>query len=209
MVIETKRLSGAFIVSSILTLTSPDKCEDRREDDFYPTPWDATEALMIVEEAFLLGYEDVDEPACGDGAMAEVIRGHGKRVHASDLIYRGYGIGEQDFLKQDAKKNSQALITNPPFIHAEDFIRLAHARGYQYIAMLLKANYFHAQKRIPLFREFRPVRVHPVGWRVDFTGGGSNHFDCIWVVWVPAEQGHTEYCQPLERPEFLSQPKLF
>jgi len=187
----------------------PDKCEDRRENDFYGTPWEATEALMLAEEPWLRHFNEVDEPACGDGAMAEVIRGHGKTVYASDLVYRGYGKGDSDFLRFDRSFRGGAMITNPPFNMAEDFIKHAHRLEYAYIAMILKANYWHAQTRIPLFREYKPVRIRPYGWRIDFTGGGSNHFDCIAVIWMPRTSKTTEYCDPMMRPKFLSQPSLF
>lgn len=149
-------------MSSIFTLTSPDKCDDYREDSFYPTPWDATEAFMLAEEKYLSEFKRIDEPACGEGDMAEVIRGHG------------------------------------------------HYLGYEYIGMILKANYWNTSGRIPLFREFKPVRIYPYSWRIDFTGGGSNHFDCIYVAWMPNQSyGICEFCDPLERPKVLSQPSLF
>jgi hypothetical protein len=196
-------------MSSIFTLTSPDKCEDYREHAFYPTPWDATEAFMLAEEEYLKQYNRVDEPACGDGGMSEVIRGHGKNVRSTDLIYRGYGVGETDFLDINFQKTARCLLTNPPFPLAEDFIRHAHRLGYEYIGMILKANYWNAKTRIPLFVEHKPVRVYPYSWRIDFTGDGANHFDCIFVVWIPAQSGNCEFCIPLERPKFLSQPTLF
>lgn len=198
-------------MSSILTYTTQDKCDGYREDSFYPTPWEATESFLLAEESWLTAHDEIEEPACGTGEIAEVIRGHGKRVFASDLVDRGYGIGGRDFLSLSHPRRGTGLITNPPYDDdlAEAFIRMAHEKGYGYIAMLLKANYWHAQKRHPLFRRFRPVRIRPLGWRVDFTGGGSNHFDCIWVVWIPSDGGKTEYCHPLERPSGLSQGYLF
>lgn len=203
-------------MSSIFTLTSPDKCGEYRENGFYPTPWDATEAALLAEENWLAEYQRVDEPACGEGDMAEVIRGHGKTVKATDLVYRGYGVGEVDFLDFNFQPSARCLITNPPFSDndknplAEPFIRQAHRLGYEYIGMILKANYWNAKTRIRLFQEFRPVRVYPYSWRIDFTGDGSNHFDCIFVVWMPKQSsGICEFCDPLERPKFLSQPTLF
>ena len=198
-------------MSSILTWTTQDKCEGYREDSFYPTPWEATESFMLAEEPWLESHRVIDEPACGTGDMAEVIVGHGKTVFATDLVYRGYGIGGQDFLLRGTVKCGTALITNPPYDDdlAEGFIRMAHEKRYDYIAMLLKSNYWHAQKRHPLFMRHRPVRIRPLGWRVDFTGGGSNHFDCIWCVWMPDQQSTTEYCAPLEKPKYRAQKNCF
>lgn len=196
-------------MSSILTLTTQDKCDERREDDFYPTPWEATEALLMAEEEWLRDIATIDEPACGEGAMCEIIVRHGKVVHGSDLIDRGFGFKQADFLNQNFVRTGDGMITNPPFVHAEDFIRQAHRLGYRYIAMILKANYWHAGGRVPLFHEFRPVRVRPYSWRIDFTGDGRNHFDCIAVIWMPGASDKCEYCAPLQRPKYLSQPSLF
>ena len=196
-------------MSSVLVFGDQEKMGDRKKDDFYPTPWEATEAPLLAEKQWLDQYDEVDEPACGDGAMAEVIRSHGKTVHASDLVYRGYGEGGVDFLNLNAKPKSKVMFTNPPFNEAESFIRLANERGYEYIGMILKVNYFNTQGRIPLFNKYRPVRVYPYSWRIDFTGDGNNHFDCNFVVWMPEFQGKTEYCCPLEKPKVMAQPQLF
>lgn len=203
-------------MNSIFTLTSPDKCEDYRPDSFYPTPWDATEAFMLAEENYLQKFDRIDEPACGEGDMAEVIRGHSHDVRATDLIYRGYGKGDVDFLNINFKPSARCLITNPPFADndknplAAPFIEQAHRLRYEYIGMILKSNYWNTQNRINLFRKFKPVRIYPYSWRIDFTGKGNNHFDCIYVVWMPkVNQGYCEFCNPLERPKSLSQPTLF
>jgi hypothetical protein len=58
--------------------------KDRKEADFYPTPTNATEALFRVEK-----FEgNVLEPACGDGAMSEIIK---KYNFSSQPISTGYG----------------------------------------------------------------------------------------------------------------------
>lgn len=202
-------------MSSILTYTDSENCGERKEHDFYPTPWDATEAALNAEAEWLAQYDEVDEPACGEGHMAEMLKGRGKTVYASDLVDRGYGECGIDFLSFNFKRRSRCLFTNPPFQDedknslAEPFIRHAHYLGYEYIGMILKVNYFNTKGRIPLFTKYRPVRVYPYSWRIDFTGGGNNHFDCNFVVWMPQHQGKTEYCIPLERPKFSGQIKLF
>ncbi len=203
-------------MSSILTHTTADKCEDYREDGWYPTPWEGTEAFMLAERPWLKDYDRVDEPACGDGAMAEVIREHGITVMPTDLVYRGYGYGGIDFLAQNFERSARCLLTNPPFSDedgnalAEGFIRQAHRLGYEYIGMILKANYFNTKNRVPLFMEHRPVRIRPFSWRLDFTGGGNNHFDCIYVAWQPLiKNDFCIFCEPLEKPKVRSQLSLF
>lgn len=151
----------------------------RREGDFYPTPWEATVALL--EEVKF--PKRIKEPACGDGAMACVLEAYGYTVEASDIADHGYG-GRQDFLTHEPVLKSEAwgVITNPPFKLAEEFVRRA-LRITSKVAMLLKATYPNAADRIKLFSEHPPSRVLPLTWRLDFTGGGAPTMDCTWFVW--------------------------
>jgi hypothetical protein len=118
-------------------------------------------------------------------------------------------MGSRDFLSINNRRHSDCLITNPPFPLAADFIKQSHRLGYSYIAMLLKSNFFHAKKHNRLRQMHPPARIRPCGWRIDFTGKGRNHFDCIWVVWEPGRNEPTEYCETLIKPKHLKQPKLF
>jgi len=194
-------------MSSIGVYSNTDKCEERRELDFYPTPWQATEALLLAERGCLSPHDEIWEPACGDGAISEVVKLHGYHVVSTDIADRGYG-GVLDFLKADVSP-AKAVITNPPFVVAEEFIRHCDKLRIDYFAMLLKCNYFHADCRVALFRDVTPTRIYPLSWRLDFTGGGANHFDCMWVVWdMCAYMNHCRYMPPLQRPEILGQQHL-
>jgi hypothetical protein len=188
--------------------TNTDKCGQRRDDDFYPTPWEATEAFARAEVMAFRRFA-VWEPACGDGAISEVLKEHGCTVVSTDLVNRGYGQGRINFLDPREVEAAiynyrSAIITNPPFHLAEDFIRRAHSLRSPYTAMLLKAHYFHAGKRLRLFDEHPPSRIYPLSWRIDFTGGGSPHTDCSWYVWDKAwPHGYTRYMAPLAKPDPL------
>lgn len=137
------------------------------------------------------------EPACGDGAISRVLAGRRFGVINTDLIDRGYGVGGVDFLALQSRKARQ-IVTNPPFKHAEQFIRDGFKLGVRYQAHLLKAQFWNAASRLPLFQSHRPAAVLPLTWRLDFTGGGAPTMDCCWVVWMPWE-GETVY-RPLPKP---------
>lgn len=78
--------------------------------EFYPTPPEATRALLSVES-----FEgDIWEPACGDGAISKVLEAAGYQVVSTDLIDRGFGAGGQDFLKSP-EPLARNIITNPPY----------------------------------------------------------------------------------------------
>ena len=54
-------------------------------DDFYATPPEAVRALLSVENF----SGTLWEPACGDGAIVNVLREAGHTVYATDLVDRG------------------------------------------------------------------------------------------------------------------------
>lgn len=165
----------------------------RRENDFYPTQPEATRALLKAEAQYLGKYPRVWEPACGDGAIAKLLPGE---VVATDLIDRGYGT-QADFLKSE--KLADAIVTNPPFKLAAEFIEHAWMMDVGYLALLLKAQYWHAKARINLWNLWPPTIEYRLTWRLDFTGGGAPTMDCTWFVWC-RERGPTKRVELLERP---------
>ena len=177
-------------------LASGGKKDNRRELDFYPTPPDVTEALL----RFLnLSPCDVWEPACGDGAMSRVLEAAGHSVHSSDIRKTGYGCGGVNFLATESRK-FDAIITNPPFAVSEQFIRKA-LDSAPLVSMLLKSQYWHAQKRQALLLQHPPAWVLPLTWRPDFLNGergGAPTTECLWTVWVQGE-ADTRY-RTLPRP---------
>ena len=70
---------------------------EREKDDFYPTPQYAVEELL-KREVF---KGNIWECACGEGDISEVLKQKGYSVYSSDLIDRGYGDTNVDFLKQN------------------------------------------------------------------------------------------------------------
>lgn len=151
----------------------------RRADDFYPTPAEATVAL--IQTAWPYIGRVVHEPACGDGAMARVLQMHGYDVIATDLIDRGYGQGGVDYLAGPSL--SPSVISNPPFKLAAAFIEHGLAQQPEFFAMLLKASFWNAGARADLLERHPPRLTLPLCWRLDFTGGGAPTMDCTWFAW--------------------------
>lgn len=168
----------------------------RRANDFYPTPPEAVEALLLSSWRPAREFP-VWEPACGDGAIAKVLRAEFFNVVATDLVDRGYGVGDVDFMAAPVRMAPQ-IVTNPPFKLAEQFIRRGFSLGVGYQAHLLKAQFWNAASRLSFFRSHPPAAVLPLTWRLDFTGGGAPTMDCSWVVWMGWE-GATVF-EPLARP---------
>lgn len=174
-------------------LTNNNSETKRRELDFYPTPPEVTHALL---QFLKLKPCTIWEPACGDGAMADVLYEYGHKVIATDIRVTGYGRGEIDFLLSNY--DCDVIITNPPFNISEEFIRHALTKA-PIVAMVLKSQYWHAKKRVKLFDEHPPAYVLPLSWRPDFLfdtrkqGEKSNPtMEVNWTVWIRGDE-NTKY----------------
>lgn len=182
---------------------------ERIDSDFYPTPKDVTIALMeflksvdspLFNLFWSIGHPSIWEPACGDGAISDVLKDYFPRVISSDLRETGYQDFIFDFANGDQKTQYDAIITNPPFNLAETFIRRS-LKQTNHVALLLKTQYWHASKRTKLFKDHPPAYVLPLNWRPNFFGEkatGSPTMDFIWCVWM-AGQSDTRY-RILEKP---------
>ncbi len=166
----------------------------RRKDDFYPTPPEATRALLPLIAHW---PKHVWEPACGDGAIARELECAGYVVEATDLVYRGFGRGDVDFLKEQ-RAIRRTVITNPPFKLAGEFIHHAYDLDVRYMALLLKMTFWNAASRLKAWRRFPPAAVHPLTWRLDFDGRGAPTMDCMWCLWEPGAEATV--FEPILRP---------
>lgn len=170
----------------------------RVSSDFYPTPPEATKALLTFLEDFewLDKYSKIWECASGEGHMVEAIRESGYEVIGTDI---NEGI---DYLEADTPDGIDFIITNPPFSQAKEFIKKSLERGIPF-AFLLKSQFWHAKNRYSLFYAYPPTYILPLTWRPDFLfktrGNGSPLMDVMWCVWIPGET-ETLY-RPLAKPE--------
>lgn len=161
----------------------------REKDDFYPTPPEGTEALLKVETF----SGPIWEPACGDGAISEVLKAHGYAVESTDLVDRGYGKHGIDFL-MEYQPLAPNIVTNPPFKMVAPFIRKSLHLTTGKTAMLLRLACLEGAARRPLFNEFPLARVWVFSKRLQFkrpgwedTGAGGM-LPFAWFVW---EHGYT------------------
>lgn len=166
-------------------------------EHFYPTPPEPSQSLINHYRGVIPRV--VAELACGNGAMARVFARNGYTVLSADRFHRGFGYGGIDFLSlpENPAWRKMAFITNPPFFLADEFIEHAHRLGFPFIAMYLKQSYWNAGKRYALWKKYPPKALHPLTWRVDFTGGGAATMDCQWCVWGDSVTFSNE---PLRRP---------
>lgn len=185
-------------------ITESYRIHKRKPADYYPTPPDVTHALM--RHLNLPRSTVIWEPACGDGSMSKVLEQYVDSVTSTDLRRdSGYGREETDFLNPDVSFECDWIITNPPFSHAAEFIEKS-LQITPNVAMLLKATFWHARKRLSLFQQTLPSAILPLTWRPSFLEkerGSSPLMDVMWVVWSQ-DVASIGYC-PLPRPARMSE----
>lgn len=161
---------------------------EREKNDYYATDPKAVELLLEQEEF----SPKIWEPACGEGHMSEVLKAHGYDVISTDLIDRGYGRGEVDFLQTKEDNVNVDIITNPPYKFAKEFVEKALntvAPGRK-VAMFLKIQFLEGKARRKLFDAHPPQTVYVSSGRLRCAMGGdfekyanSNAICYAWFVW--------------------------
>jgi hypothetical protein len=170
---------------------------DERGVDCYSTPPEAVHALLAAES--FTGV--IWEPACGPGAIVDVLRLAGHRVVATDL--ESYGCPDSlagvDFLAQTTPpKNAETIITNPPFMLAGEFARHA-LELVPKVVMLLRLAFLEgvrrgdvldggALARVHVFRNRLPM-MHRAGWDGPTA---RNAMAFAWFVWDRDHRGPTK-----------------
>ena len=155
---------------------------DRQKDDFYATPPEATQQLLDVEK-----FEGkIYEPCCGQGHISKVLIKNGYDVESSDLVDRGYGKSNIDFLMEYQTRDN--IITNPPYGRLlMQFVRQAQKIADKKIAMLLKLTFLEGQERKEFFKECPPTRVHVFSKRLSLMKNGESYdggmMALAWFVW--------------------------
>jgi|SRR5580765_7366542 hypothetical protein len=165
-----------------------------RKDDLYETPDAAIEALLRVEKL----PHHIWEPACGRGRITNILRARGHTVWSTDLNAYGCEGSESriDFLMEHQRRfDVEAIVTNPPFKLAEQFVEHALYHCPRVIMLLRLAFYESARRshilencglaRIHVFRKRLPF-MHRDGWQGKRAQSGIAF---AWFVWDRASIG--------------------
>ena len=168
-------------------------------DNFYPTPPEATRALLSVER-----FEGaIHEPACGQGHIALELTAAGHTVVATDLNDRGFGSAGLDFLGQRVPL-AQHIVTNPPYGRglADAFLRKALMLTRQTggkVAMLLNLSSLAEPTRTPFWRSAPPARLYAIDnvicWP-ELHRAPPAHFTrqrYCWAVWTQDHNGPSAF----------------
>jgi hypothetical protein len=167
--------------------------------DLHETPSVAVEALLRVEKI----PHRVWEPACGRGAIVNVLRAQGHEVVASDIADYGLPItppgyyGRDFLLECKLPKGCECIVTNPPFMIVERFV--AHALDLApLVVMLLRLAFLESERRCGILegRGLRAVHVFrkrlPMMHRDQWAGRKANSgMAFAWFIWDHNHTGPT------------------
>jgi hypothetical protein len=167
-----------------------------RGDDLYETPPEAVHALMRSVSL----PTHIWEPACGPGAIVNVLRDHGHCVYATDLNDYGFktSVGGIDFLQWTQPPMANCIVTNPPFKLAQQFVAKAIELCPRVI-MLLRLAFLESERRravldagtlsqVFVFRNRLPM-MHRDGWEGNKV---SSAMAFAWYVWDREHRGPAE-----------------
>jgi hypothetical protein len=174
-------------MSRAIHATAGNHCGPRkaRRFDQYYTPACAVEALLPAERL----PRKLWESCAGNGSIVDVLRAHGHEVVASDITIDGI-----DFLQQrQAPAGVGAIVTNPPFILAAEFVthglklvpQVIILERIQFLESDDRAELFDAGKlaRVHVFRN-RVPRMHAVGWN------GKKASPAMCLAWFVFRRDH-------------------
>jgi hypothetical protein len=105
----------------------------------------------------------------------------------SDVIGSDIADGADFLHHPPPTRDIGAIITNPPYALAREFIEHAlHLDGVRVVAMLLRADFDHAATRAHLFADCamfakKVVLTKRIRWFQDSTGSPS--FNHCWMIW--------------------------
>ena len=163
-----------------------------RAFDLRETPPEATRALIRTGE--LNKYRVLFEPCAGKGAISRILKAGGWRVIAHDLIhYPGADPDVQpdiDFLASWQAVYLDAIVTNPPYRWADEFIR--HGLELRIpVFVLLRLMALEGAGRSDIMEHLHHVYIgverlpmmHRPGWRGKKLKQGAMPFG--WFCFLP------------------------
>jgi hypothetical protein len=172
--------------------------------DCYDTPIVAVRALMCSVRLPPVIWE----PACGIGNIVIPLRAAGHTVIATDLNDRGCpdSLARIDFLLPCNFK-CDAIISNPPYSLAEEFVATALERA-PFVIMLLRLAFLESERRSHILDNGKLARVlvfakrlpmmHREGWQGP---RATSAIPFAWFVW------HQDHSGPANLSRISSTPQ--
>jgi hypothetical protein len=151
--------------------------DNRIKNDFYPTPEYVTQVLLDNEK-----FEgEIWEPACGDGAMSEVLKRNNYNVYSTDIMNRNYGDDHFDFML--STRQTDNIITNPPFKIGTKFTIRALKLVKRKVAIFNKLSFLEGkERRDKVYSQKSLKTVYVFSERVTFNQDSGGMLAFAWFV---------------------------
>jgi hypothetical protein len=188
-------------------MSSTNRGHEREKTDYYVTPPDCIK--QFLSEWFTdLQNEDSDIPDRPDKILWFDPCAGGDEKHGmsyADTLKELFGVEavtldirddsrakiKADYLTYTGEQTADVIISNPPFMHAEQFIRkaLRDVNGNGYVVMLLRLNFLGSKARRQFFNEHMPERIYVHHRRMSFTDDGkTDSIEYAHFVWKRGTQ---------------------
>lgn len=187
--------------STFVQLGASNHTDKQREiNDFYATDPHALEIFLDkLEQDNIKLHKGIWECACGQGHLSEVLKKRGYEVYSTDIVDRGYGEEQIDFLKEKYFPNDLMadILTNPPYKYAKEFVEKALDRQWKgyYTIMFLKIQFLEGQARKNLFEKYPPKYVYINSARQmcamngEFEKYNATAICYCWFMWEKGYEG--------------------
>jgi len=161
-------------------MSATNRGSERRKDDFYETPDYTVKSLL---DNHTIKYPAL-ECSCGRGAILK---------HLDRELSDGCDINPDfnpdvtdDYLTQVLVRKYNTVITNPPYVLAQEFVQkaLKDVEMDGEVIMLLRLNFLESIKRQSFWKTNPPSHIYVMAKRPSFTGKGTDATGYAWFVWT-------------------------
>lgn len=164
---------------------------ERKELDFYPTPWSAVIPLL----PHLAPRSRYCEPCAGAGDLIGHLEKHGHEcVSAFDVAPRSSGIRSADasFMRREDLGGADLIITNPPWDRPALHQIIERSTFLCPAWFLFDSDWMHTRQAIPYLRQCSMiVSVGRVKWIEGTDNAGMDN--CCWYKFDPDHLGRTSF----------------
>lgn len=176
------------------------KREERRENDFYPTP--PLLCTAICSRLSRLRPRSILDPGAGSGNFTRAAKAQwfdvpvtaveiqdtsdDLRKAGADRIVIGNYLAPGPWVENRyVTERFDLIIGNPPYSLVEDFVArsIALLSDEGVLAFVLKLHFFGSRKRVELFAKYPHYAGFPVIPRPDFTGDGRDTAEYGLITW--------------------------
>ncbi|HSH24688.1 MAG TPA: hypothetical protein VLA13_04035 [Massilibacterium sp.] len=179
-------------------MSSTNRNSTRNKNDYYVTPIYAINNFLDKLEEFHNGMfhrknvldpcagGDINNPMSYPTALKNKYNNSINHIETLDIREDSLANTKADFLSYTPEKKFDVVITNPPFVLAQEIIEKSFdvTSDDGYVIMLLRLNFFGGQKRKAFWDKHLPIYSFVHSKRMSFTEtGGTDSIEYMHCVW--------------------------